>query len=83
MTVQLRKFISEISYGQDNDRRQKVWIEGSYTAAVKFKEQSRNCNDAVVKIMEEGKVVSEAAHILFYKELQGYWKTTMSDRTFG
>ena len=58
-----------------------IW--GHYRAAVKFKEQWRNCNDAVVKIMEEGKVVSEAARILFYKQLRWYLKTTMSDRTFG
>ena len=58
-----------------------IW--GHYRAAVKFKEQWRNCNDAVVKIMEEGKIVSEAARILFYKQLRWYLKTTMSDRTFG
>ena len=44
-------------------------MSGHYTAAVKFKEKWWNCNDAVVKIMEEGKVVSEAAYILFYKQM--------------
>ena len=45
-------------------------MSGHYTAAMKFKERWWNCNDAVVKIMEEGKVVSEAARILFYKQLR-------------
>ena len=44
-------------------------ISGHYTAAVKFKGRWWSCNDAVVKIMEEGKVVSEADHILFYKQM--------------
>ena len=54
-----------------------------YRAAVKFKESLWNCNNAVVKIMEERNVVSEAAYVLFYKQMWGYLKTTMSDRTFG
>ena len=57
-------------------------MSGHYTAAVKFKERGWNCNDAVVKIME-GKVVSEAAYIFSYKQMWGYLKTTMSDKTFG
>ena len=44
-------------------------VSGHYTAAVKFKERWWNCNNAVEKIMEEGKVVSEAAYILFYKQM--------------
>ena len=40
-------------------------MSGHYTAAVKFKERWWNCNDAVVKIMEEEKVVSKSAYILF------------------
>ena len=44
-------------------------MSGHYTAAVKFKERWWNCNDAVVKSVEEGKVVSEAAYILFYKQM--------------
>ena len=40
-----------------------------YRAAVKLKERWWNCNDVVVKTMEERKVVSEAAYILFYKQL--------------
>ena len=36
-----------------------------YIAAVKFKESWWNYNEAVVKIMAERKVVSEAAYILF------------------
>ena len=54
-----------------------------YRAAVKFKERWWNCNDAVIKIIEEGKVVSESAYILFYKQMCGYLKSTMSDKTFG
>ena len=42
-------------------------MSGHYTAAVKFKERLWNCNDAGVKVMEEGKVVSKTAYILFYK----------------
>ena len=42
---------------------------GHYTAAVKFGERWWNCNDAVVKSMKEGKVVSKAAYILFYKQI--------------
>ena len=38
---------------------------GHYTAGVKFKERWWNCNGVVVKIMEEGKVVSEPAYIFF------------------
>ena len=33
--------------------------------------------------MEEGKVVSEAAYILFYKQMWECLETTMSDRAFG
>ena len=33
--------------------------------------------------MEERKVVLEAAYVFFYKQLWGYLKTAMSDRTFG
>ena len=40
-------------------------ISGHFTVAVKFKERLWNCNDAVIKSIEEGKVVSEAAYILF------------------
>ena len=58
-------------------------ISGHYTAVVKFKEREWNCNDAVVKLMEEGKVVLEAAYIFSYKQMWGYLKTTMSDKTFG
>ena len=32
-------------------------MSGHYTAAVKFKKRWWNCNDAVVKTMEEGKSV--------------------------
>ena len=58
-------------------------MSAHYTAAVKFKERWWNCNDTVVKIMEKGKVVLEAAYILFYKQMWGYLKTTMSGRAFG
>ena len=58
-------------------------MSGHYTAAVKFKKRLWNCNDAVVKIMEEGKVLSEAAYILFYMQMWGYLKTTISDKAFG
>ena len=58
-------------------------MSGHYTAAVKFKKRWWNCNDAVVKTMEEGKIVSEDAFILFYMQIWGYLKTTMWDRTFG
>ena len=44
---------------------------GHYTAAVKYDEEWWNCNDALVKRMEDGKVVSESAYILFYKQLAG------------
>ena len=44
-------------------------ISGHYTAVVKFKEREWNCNDAVVKIMEEGTVVLEAAYIFSYKQM--------------
>ena len=44
-------------------------MSGHYTAALKLKERWWSCNDAVVKVMEEGKVVSEAAYILFYKQM--------------
>ena len=44
-------------------------MSGHCTVAVKFKKRWWNCNDAVVKIMEEGKVVSEAAYILCYKQM--------------
>ena len=40
-------------------------MSGYYTAAVKFKERWWNCNDAVLKIMEERKLVSDTAYILF------------------
>ena len=40
-----------------------------YTAAVKCKESWWNPNDAIVKTMEERKVVLEAAYILFYKQM--------------
>ena len=56
---------------------------GHYTAAVKFKKRWWNCNDAVVKTKEEGKIVSEDAFILFYMQMWGYLKTAMSDKTFG
>ena len=39
-------------------------MSGHYTAAAKFKGRGWNCNDAVVKIMEERKEVSETAYIL-------------------
>ena len=44
-------------------------ISGHCKAAVNFKERWWNCNDAVVKRMEEGKVVLDAAYILFYKQI--------------
>ena len=44
-------------------------MSGHFTAAVKFKERWWNCNDGVVKIMEERKIVLEAAYILFYKQM--------------
>ena len=40
-----------------------------YAAAVKFKQTWWNCNYAVAESMEEGKVVSETAYILFYKQM--------------
>ena len=58
-------------------------MSSHYRAAMKFKERCWNCNDAVVKIMEERKAVSEAPCILFYYQLPGYLKTTISDRNFG
>ena len=56
---------------------------GHYTVAVKFKERWWNCDDAVIKIIEEGNVALEVAYILFFKQMWRYLKTTMSDRTFG
>ena len=53
-------------------------MSGHYTVAVKFKEKWWNCHDAVVKIMEEGKVVSEAAYILFTSKCEVYLKTSKS-----
>ena len=44
-------------------------MSGHYTAARKFKERWWNCTDAVVKSIEEGEVLSEAAYILFYKQM--------------
>ena len=44
-------------------------ILGHYTVTVKFKERWWNCKDVVVKNMDEGKVVLEAAYILFYKQM--------------
>ena len=44
-------------------------MPGRYIAAVNFKERWWNRNDQVVKSMEEGKVVSEAAYILFCKQM--------------
>ena len=44
-------------------------MSSHYTATVKFKESWWSCNDAVVKIMEERKVVSKAAYILFHKQM--------------
>ena len=44
-------------------------MSGHYTVAVKFKEGWWNCNDGVVKSMDEGKVVSEAVYILFYSQM--------------
>ena len=44
-------------------------LSDHYTEAVKFKGRWWNRNDAVVKIMEERKVVSEAAYIIFYKQM--------------
>ena len=44
-------------------------MSGHYTAAVKFKERWWNCNDAVLKIMEERKLVSDTAYILSYKQM--------------
>ena len=49
-------------------------MSGYYAAAVKFKERWWNCNEAVVKSMEEGKVVSEAAYILFISKCEDIWK---------
>ena len=40
-----------------------------YTTAKKFKEQWWHCNNADLKIMEEGKIVCEAAYILLYKQM--------------
>ena len=36
---------------------------------VKFKHKWWNCNNAVVKCMEEGKVVLQAECIFFYKQM--------------
>ena len=44
-------------------------MSGHYTAAVKFKERWWNCNNAVVKSVEEGKIVSGAVYIHFYKQI--------------
>ena len=43
-------------------------ILGHYTAEVKIKERWWNCNDAMLKSMEEGKVVAEAAYIHLHKQ---------------
>ena len=45
-------------------------------------EVQRKCNDVVIKFMDEGEVVLEAAYTLFYKQIWGYVKSTMSDRAF-
>ena len=45
-------------------------MSAHYITAVKLKERWWNCNDAVVKIMEEGQVVSEAVCILFTSKCQ-------------
>ena len=49
-------------------------MSGHYTAAAKFKERGWNCNDAVVKIMEERKEVSETAYILLTSKCEDILK---------
>ena len=44
-------------------------LSGHYTVAVKFKERWWNCDDAVIKIIEEGNVALEVAYILFFKQM--------------
>ena len=58
-------------------------MSGYYTAAVKFKEEWWNCNDAVIKSVEEKKVLSEVAYILFYKQMYRYFQTKISYNVFG
>ena len=45
-------------------------------------EVQRKFNDVVIKFMDEAEVVLEAAYTLFYKQIWGYVKSTMSDRAF-
>ena len=54
-----------------------------YTVPVKFKERWWNCNDAIVKTMEEGKVLSEAVYMLFYKQMWRSLEIAISDWAFG
>ena len=73
-----RKYeLKDITYHSESS------ISGHYKAAVNFKERWWNCNDAVVKRMEEGKVVLDAAYILFYKQIWGCLETSMTDWAFG
>ena len=58
-------------------------MSGYYTAEVKFKEEWWNCNDAVIKSVEEKKVLSEVAYILFYKQMYRYFQTKISYNVFG
>ena len=49
-------------------------MSGYYRAAVKFKGRWWNCNDVVIKNMEERKVVPETTYILFYSKCEDTWK---------
>ena len=50
---------------------------------MKFKERWWNCNDVVIKSIKEGKVVLEAAHVLFSNQTSVCLGTAISDEAFG